>query len=150
MTIDRVTFMSRAQARALRPMAGSAIISINSVSETIAELQPGWAARLTLVFDDSDDRRSGLRCFTLDMARQVLDFMREQQSAQKFLYVHCTMGSSRSAAVAIALSEVFNLACFKEGVGRTNASRWPHYNRLVYRMLIDEHLWQEEGIEPYS
>ena len=149
MTIDRITVLSRGQARTMQPMAGSAIISINSLTENAAELQPGWDARLTLFFDDADDIRSGLKCFDVDMARQVLDFVREHIPKQRLLYVHCTMGNSRSAGMAIALSETFGLACFKEGMGRLGAS-WPHYNRLVYRVLMDEYLLQEEGIEPYT
>lgn len=94
---------------------------------------PGWRAVLPLRFHDTDGQQMGLEVFTTEQAAQILLFAQANQDADE-LVVHCSMGHSRSAAVAIFLSEKFNVPCLKEQ-RQVNWESWPGYNRLVYRTL---------------
>lgn len=145
MALDRVIFLSRSQACAMQPLRGFIIISIHDAKESPAPLKPDWSARLTLTFEDTSNPGSGLRCFDRAMAAQVLDFVQEHRGSQRELYVHCRMGVSRSAALALALSEIHGLRCFKHGLGPVQTAHWSHYNPFVYRTLHDEHLEREDA-----
>lgn len=138
--MKHVIFVSRPLALRIVPTAGAAIISIHASDEDPAPLLPGWQACLTLCFDDIDEPRRGAIAFDAEMARRIVEFV-DAQSERKTLYVHCTAGISRSAAVAIFISEAHGHECHKPGFGQAvSAGNWPHYNKRVYRALVDAEL----------
>jgi len=58
------------------------------------------------------------------------DFKKCYQQAECFL-IHCTIGVSRSPAVAIALNEIFDLGEDSDFLKKKH----PCYNKFIYRML---------------
>lgn len=138
--MNRVYFVSRPDALRIVPTPDAAVIFIHASNEDPAPLIPGWSARLTLRFDDVDTARSDNVVFNAEMARQIMEFV-EAQSERKIIYVSCTAGVSRSAAVAIFISEVYGRECHKPRFGQlVTARNWPHYNKRVYRELVDAEL----------
>lgn len=133
---DRVIFLPRAVAARWRPVEGSALISIYDRSEPPLEVQIGWAEVLRLRFHDADVAGEGVELFSPEQAREVLAFAKRHAGAPE-LVVHCKMGQSRSAAVAMFLSESLSLPCFKEQTP-VDFFNWPGYNRKVYAVLADE------------
>lgn len=132
---SRVTFVPRSVAAQWAPRPESALISIYDRKEQPLQPQGGWDAVLYLRFHDTDGSQGGLEVFSPEQARCILDFV--QQNAQKQeLVVHCQMGQSRSAAVALFLAELAQVPCFQEG-NPVTAAKWPFYNRKVYGTLYD-------------
>jgi predicted protein tyrosine phosphatase len=134
--MKKVTFLSRKQAVALTPPPGSVIISVHDRSESPAPLQDGWAARLTLEFHDTDGLSLGLTAFDSGMAAQVWAFAQEHEGSPD-LFVHCEMGVSRSAAIALAVALRYNVPCYREATEVTPASH-PWLNKQVFRLLQDQ------------
>ena len=135
--MDKVIFLSRKHAALYRPVAGASLISIHDRSEPQLEPVPGWAEELYLSFHDTDGLSLGLDVFTVEQARQVGQFA-ERHSGMSELVVHCSMGHSRSAAVALFLSEKYQVPCFK-GVAEpvpVTRKNWPYFNRRVYETLV--------------
>lgn len=136
--MNKLIFLSRQHAAIYRPVAGASLISIHDRSEPQMEPVLGWAEVLYLSFHDTDGRSLGLDVFTVEQARQVGQFAR-RHTGESELVVHCSLGHSRSAAVALFLSEKYQVPCFKEfkessiSVTRQN---WPYYNRSVYETLV--------------
>lgn len=133
--MQQIRFLPRVVAAAYRPVPGSVLISIHDGSEPPLTPQAGWAAVLYQRYHDTDDASLGLEVFSFEQAREVLAFAECHQHGTE-LVVHCQMGHSRSAAVAIFLSELYGVPCFKEQRKVTWES-WPGYNKLVYRRLHD-------------
>ncbi len=130
-----IRFLPRVVAAAYRPTAGSVLVSIHDVSEAPLVPQPGWAAVLTQRFHDTDGTLMGLEVFSRAQAAQVLAFAEQHAECDEFV-VHCQMGASRSAAVALFLSEKYGVACYKQSAPVTWESL-KVYNRLVYRQLMN-------------
>jgi predicted protein tyrosine phosphatase len=128
-----VRFLPRQVAARYKPLPGSALISIHDCSESPLSPQDGWAGILTLRFHDTDGQTLGLEVFNAQQARAILDFAQENAGCEE-LVVHCQMGHSRSAAVAIYLAEKYRAPCFKESRPVTWES-WTVYNKQVYRQL---------------
>ena len=128
----RVRFISRRVAATLRPQRGAVVISIHDRSEPPLELQPGWSDVLLQRFHDTDGRLMGLEVFSDAQARDVLAFAARHRGAE--LIVHCQQGHSRSAAIALFLSEKYGVPCYQELKPVTRAT-WTRYNRLVYERL---------------
>lgn len=131
--MNRIRFLPRPVAERYIPAANSVLISIHDVSEAAATLQPGWLDVLVLRFHDTDGQQMGLEVFSETQAREVLAFAQRHQECDE-LVVHCQMGHSRSAAIAIYLSERYGAPCFKEQRA-VNWESWKSYNKLVYRRL---------------
>ncbi len=131
--IRRVTFMSRRKAEALLPGVPSAIISIYDVSEQPAEFQRGWLGVLYLRFHDTDGGQMGLETYNRVYAAKALAFVMEHGGTAEHLVVRCNAGQSRSAGMALMLSEALRVPCFKESLP-VNAEKYNAYNRLVYSM----------------
>ncbi|WP_434715652.1 hypothetical protein [Paraburkholderia sp. A3RO-2L] len=131
--MQHIRFLPRAVAETYRPDPGSVLISIHDRSEPPMTPRAGWADVLVLRFHDTDGAMMGMEVFSDDQARQVLDFVGRHQECTE-LVVHCQMGQSRSAAVALYLSEKYGVPCFKEH-RQVNWESWKVYNRLVYRTL---------------
>lgn len=133
--MQHIRFLPRVVAAAYRPAPGSVLISIHDGSEPPLTPQGGWTAVLYQRYHDTDAADQGLEVFSAEQAREVLLFAERHQHCAE-LVVHCQMGHSRSAAVAIFLSELYGVPCFKEQ-RKVNWESWPVYNRLVYRRLQD-------------
>ena len=131
--MKRIRFLPRVVAELYKPAPNSALISIHDVSEAPATLQPGWLDVLVLRFHDTDGQQVGLEVFSEAQAREVLAFARRHHGCDE-LVVHCQMGHSRSAAIAIYLSEQYGVPCFKEQRA-VNWESWKGYNKLIYRRL---------------
>lgn len=131
--MHNVTFLSRALAAKHTPVEGSVLISIHDKSEPQFVPGDGWTDVLYLSFHDMDVDTLGLDMFSVDQARQILDFAdRHQRSPQ--IVVHCQMGQSRSGAVAMFLSEKYGVPCFKQTTP-VSYLNYKIYNKLVYRVL---------------
>ncbi|HIG92779.1 TPA: hypothetical protein HA234_01115 [Candidatus Woesearchaeota archaeon] len=75
--------------------------------------------------------QQGHALFTPELATQLLhDFEKSQRGCLELL-VHCTLGGSRSPAIAIALNEIFQLGNDSEEM----KERYKPYNQFVYRLL---------------
>lgn len=142
--METVTYISRSRAQSTKPPENAVIISLHDISEPPADLQPGWKDRLTLCFHDADEGTLGLTLFNRQMAQQILEFVEKHASTTEQLVVHCQMGVSRSAAVAIFLSEVLELPCYM-GDLRVSFATYKNYNKLVYRTLFNEFSQAPEG-----
>jgi predicted protein tyrosine phosphatase len=131
--MQHIRFLPRAVAATYRPAPGAVLISIHDRSEPPLTPQTGWADVLVQRFHDTDGGQMGLEVFSEAQARELLAFVERNQACTE-LVVHCSLGQSRSAAVAIYLSEKYGVPCFKEQV-RVTWETWKLYNRLVYRKL---------------
>lgn len=131
--MNRIRFVSRRTAAALQPVAGAALISIHDRSEPALELLPGWADVLVQRFHDTDGSLMGLEVFSEEQAREVLAFAAQHQGCAE-LAVQCHAGHSRSASIALYLSEKYEVPCYQEQAPATRAS-WKFYNRLVYQRM---------------
>lgn len=142
-----VSFFPRAVIDTRRPPMGSnpqerVLISIHDRSIGPATLdENAWADVLRLQFDDRDVGDGEL--FASHHA-QAVDAFVQKHAHVPHMVVHCTMGVSRSAAVALAIAQwppgrrlyqqtrpVYNV--FREV---------PNYNRHVYRTLLST--WEEK------
>ena len=97
------------------------------------------------VFDDLDvDRvaprygqevieqwRKKYAVFDEEMAQRIVDDFARLRSGNLELLVHCTLGVSRSPAVAVALNEIFDIGYDIKKMKR----EYNGYNRYVYRLL---------------
>lgn len=128
-----IKFVPRDKAAEYTPEPNSLLISIYSLAEDQMIPQPGWKDVLFLRFHDTDGQHSGLEVFSEDQAHKIIEFVTSNDTPVE-LVVHCQAGVSRSAAVAIFLSEVHGVPCYKED-REVNWKTWPHYNKLVYRTL---------------
>lgn len=137
--MDQVIFLPRAMAQQMPPPPGSAMISISSSDEPLATFQSGWEGLLRLKFDDIDTPKSGLVLFGPDHAWEVFQFIEDLVVDPQIrnLYVHCTLGVSRSAAVALFAAEHLGCPCFRH-TAKVSLQTWPHYNRRVLRLLQAE------------
>lgn len=128
-----IRFLPRRVAAAYRPEPGAVLISIHDRSEEPLTPQEGWAAVLVQRFHDTDGEQLGLEVFSDEQARALLAFVASHENCAE-LVVHCSLGQSRSAAVALYLSEKYDVPCYKEQA-RVTWENWRIYNRFVYRRL---------------
>lgn len=132
--MQRVVFLPRHVAAAHQPADNCVLISIHDRSEPALSPLPGWKDVLYLRFHDVDDSSmGGVELFSDAMALQVLEFAARHPGCD-VLYVHCSLGQSRSAAIAQFLSEKYDVPCFKVDL-RVTWETNKIYNRLVYRSL---------------
>ncbi len=133
--MNHIRFLPRAVAAVYKPLEGAVLISIHDRSEGPLAPQSGWRDVLYQRFHDTDGTIMGLEVFSGEQAREILDFVEQNKDCDE-LVVHCQMGQSRSAAVAIYLSEKYGVPCYKENTPVT-WENWKVYNRLVYRRLCN-------------
>lgn len=133
MTLQRITFVSRSVAQDIRPVPQKALISTHDQSDGPMKARGPWERRLTLEFpDDTSDRPA----FTAKQAAEVLAFAAEAAETVDEIVVHCLYGQSRSAAIAMHLSEKYGVPLYQY---RTLVvERYKAYNRGVYQKLKDQ------------
>lgn len=136
-----VRFMPRYAAEVFKPSVPSVLISIHDESENQLMPQGDFQDVLYLKFHDTDDKDGVLTPFSQQHANDINSFL-ERNSGAEEVVVHCTMGISRSAAVAIFLSEKFDVPCHRIDQPNITWKNWPQYNKLVYRVLMDNELRQ--------
>ncbi|MBR6349809.1 MAG: hypothetical protein IKR67_04590 [Lachnospiraceae bacterium] len=83
---------------------------------------------LTLYFDDIIKEVPGAVMFSEDQARQIIDFVEANKSAETLL-IHCYGGESRSRAVAAFVTKML-------GADNSKYFETGHPNHIVYDTLI--------------
>lgn len=131
--MQRVMFVPKARAESLAGNADWVVVSITNPDDEPAKLQPGWSDVLRLAFVDADQHSESGELFSDEMAAQTLTFAQKAVADGKSILVHCLFGVSRSAAVAIALSEYHQLSAFMGDIPLN--PRYTLYNKHVYRTL---------------
>lgn len=129
-----VAFYPRAKAQLLRPGPTDVLISIHDADQEPAVLQDGWRDVLRLSFHDIDIPKEGFDLFHASQAEEVIAFATKYATVEH-IYVHCNMGASRSAGIALFLAKWQNRTLYQEG----QVCRAPPnlYNRAVHRVLMD-------------
>lgn len=126
-------------AEAVAPPPNCGIISIKTPSMSEATLRDGWAAILRLSFFDTDDDKGEDilpgTVFDPAGARAILDFVETNANLEE-LVIHCDLGISRSAAVAILLGEYLGVPVYRQGAPVD--PRYRQHNAHVYRVLFNE------------
>lgn len=147
--MDRITFISRRHAAQLKPPENSVLISIHDKTEPQLPVREGWGDVLYVRFHDSSGNLMGMEDFSAEHAKLILDFAAKHHACEEMI-VHCQLGQSRSAAVALFLSEQLGIACQRPqkslpgSVGFTARrepvvrSGYPYYNHRVYGVLARE------------
>lgn len=130
--MDIISFHSRHVAERLAAPPMSVLISIYDRSEARIVPQPGWQDVLFLRFHDSDGSHLGLEQFSPEQAQQTLDFVHKHLDAYQ-LVIHCQMGRSRSAALALFFSDLLAVPCFN-GTAPVDP-KYNQQNRRVLRLL---------------
>ena len=123
------------------PPADSVVISIYDRSESRCILQPGWGDVLYLQFHDTDGSLLGLSPFSAEQAQQALEFVHKHLGAH-VLAIHCQMGRSRSAAMALFFSALLGVPCLDGN--EPVAPKYNRHNQHVLRVLWDV-LESDEG-----
>jgi len=143
--IQSIEFVSRAVSQLRTPRLSDALISISEVGDVM--LHSKWKPEqlLRLSFHDVDrnkledakliEERADVVPFTPLMAKDVVDFVKGLPPKTN-LTVACLAGISRSAGIAKAVAEEYNL--------QFNHS-YQIYNRHVYRLVSNA--FQEKKIE---
>lgn len=129
-----VAFYPRAVAQRLVPDDQGVIISIHDAGQMPADLHPDWNDVLRLSFHDIDVAEDGFELFDASMAQEVMDFA-TRHADKPCITVHCNMGVSRSAAIALFLSEWQNRDLYQQGRRCLNIP--DSYNRTVHRVLTN-------------
>jgi len=135
--IEKITFMPRTSAKVHQPGEKSILISVHDASEPQLIPEGNFQNILYLRFHDTDEQDGVLTPFDKNHAKWIFSFLKRNTEAKE-LVVHCTMGVSRSAAIAIFFSEMLGVQCEREGL-KVNYQTWPMYNKLVYRVLCNYH-----------
>ncbi|WP_162487208.1 MULTISPECIES: dual specificity protein phosphatase family protein [unclassified Variovorax] len=126
-------------AEKIHPLPNCGVISLTTPGDPDAVLHSGWAAVLRLAFHDADKPEPERIVFSKEMAREIVAFLRANEQLDEVL-VHCDLGISRSAAVALFIRDTFDVLTYRRGVPVD--IRYSQYNRLVYRLLSDAY-WRD-------
>ncbi len=127
-----IQFMSQTKFKELMSLATpkslskTLAISIVTTSVDSFEISNKFANSLQLIFKDDNES------FTESHANQILASVSANKDTIDTIYVHCLMGVSRSAAVALFLTEAFNEITIED----IRRSPYCNYNRHVYTTLF--------------
>jgi hypothetical protein len=127
----QVHFFAQYYAEQVDPASNWAVISISDPTmRKEVKLNPNWRYKLELDFHDIDTEFKGFTLFNNDMAKQIIDFVKDMISKGiDVIVVHCWAGQSRSKAVAKFISDYF-------GYLTTYPIKWDEpYNKHVYEVL---------------
>lgn len=135
-----VTYCSRREAELATPDPRCAVISITNPGTTPASIAPGWHSVHRVAFDDIDfDSIQGVYTrvlaerhydpITADQARDIKAFVDSalDNGVSRFV-IHCEMGVSRSAGVAVWLVDYL-----REAPGKPLEAE--HHNVYVRKTL---------------
>ena len=129
-----INFVSRNVAERMKPHKNMALISIIEPTAQTMKTFDQWEHKIELKFHDADPvkfRNSSFKGYTLfsrEQAKKIIEFVLGLPENVTNILVHCAAGISRSAGVALFLSEhVYKLG------GLSNVAL---YNRYVYSELL--------------
>lgn len=138
--IDKTIWMPQYKAELVPFYSDAAFISITEPQRPDAAIAQGYVENdqiLRLRFNDADEHFQNHVAgyeydepvlFTDEHANQIIDFVENLPVEVTTIFIHCHAGISRSAAVAIALAEMFGLY--------ETYPNYKIYNKLVYRKLM--------------
>lgn len=132
--MNRVHFLPRHLAEQIHPSPNCGVISLTTPGDPDATLHADWAAVLRLAFHDADVVEPNRVVFNAAMANEIVEFLRANEQLDE-LVIHCDLGISRSAGVALFIRDALDLPVFRRGTPVDQ--RYSQYNRLVYRLLRD-------------
>ena len=127
-----VAYFPRIVAESLSPLKEAVVISINDEMDNLSNLQEGWGDVLRLAFNDDDGQ--DVNSFNEAHALQILQFL-DQHKDVEHMVVHCTAGVSRSAAVAMFVSECQQRELFQQTRWVDPERQVSRFNRYIYRGL---------------
>jgi len=132
--IHSIRFFNRESAQKWVAVPDEALVSIYGKGEEKPSMEHEWDFLLSLQFDDADESKEDRLLFTLDQAKQIVEFVKNaEEDGAEYLFVHCKGGISRSAAVAMALGEYYNVKVFMGY--RLLPESYSQYNKFVYRKV---------------
>ena len=125
--------LSSADASTAIPPSNCYMISITEPNDEPPVLHSDWEDTLYLKFDDIDkvEKPLGTReleLFSLQQAKQIIDFVETYKDNINILAVHCAAGISRSVGVHVALEKIYNT--------KDLYSRYPCHNKHVAKTII--------------
>lgn len=126
MSLERVLFSSRKDLESSKGFNNVAVISIINPGDPAVSINNNFGPSLRLIFDDIDESKDGKEIFTIEKADKIWDFTENLPSNIDTIWVHCTFGVSRSAGVAKAIAENYDLPY---------PEKYAIYNKRVYRIL---------------
>jgi len=132
----KIEYMSQEKAEAIVPSDNMAIISIAGL-DTERELPAGWTYRLDVDFNDflrplPEDAKFDIYreyIFNENKAKSIHDFIKGLPDKIDHIIIHFHHGVSRSATVAMILSEHY---------GEDFPKDYKYTNKLVYGILHKE------------
>jgi predicted protein tyrosine phosphatase len=137
--LKRVHFLPRHLAEKVHPLPNCGVISLQTPGDPPACLHADWTSVLRLAFHDADKPESDRILFSREMAQDIVSFLRANEHLDELL-VHCDLGISRSAGVALFVRDALDVPAFRQGTPVD--PRYSQYNRLVYRLLSDAY-WRD-------
>lgn len=140
--MPEILVLSQHQAEQYVPGPDEAIISITAPGDPLAKVSEEFAAVHRVTFSDTSDPKSPGAPRLRQMVG-VLAFVEANENARR-LVIHCLMGHSRSAGLALGLQELFGWPRVGLGVG---APPLPGANNLVRRLVCDAG-WEHSGMLP--
>ena len=138
--------LNRLQAGHLLPHYNAIFISITCPGDEMPKLVDGWKAVLHLQIDDvSDDHGGQYALFNEDHARQIVEFVFGH--LPETLFINCDAGLSRSAGVAVALTEIIleryigkdrGFMLYNKHVARVIRNYWYMLNSSNRKWMLDK------------
>lgn len=131
----KITILNRTSANKYIPKGSPAIwISATDPDKEPMNPRSEYLASLHLYFHDvmnDDARKIGLKPITYDQARDIVKFLLRYENEAREIVLNCEAGMSRSAGIAAAICQMYELPddiCY-------NGGRFP--NRLVKSKILE-------------
>lgn len=114
------------------------IVAISVITDEAEKfnLNQLWLDSIQLEFEDTVDTNNP-KCFNQKQAEELYNFIIRHKN-KAGIVIHCTMGVSRSAAIALFIEEYI--------LGKEielHRSKYCNYNRYVYNLLLKEYIKHE-------
>ena len=126
-----LVYMSFIEAEKITPKSSWALISVCDPAVEPSIRYEQWSYCLRLAFEDVSSPEDGLM-FSEAMAGRLIEFALNLPVSVDRLFVHCTVGVSRSPAVVRFLARYVYPECLNEDFNRDYLA----YNRTVYKILV--------------